>query len=82
MAKLVLLIFAPLAVALDRLVAEGVVPSRSAAVRLGLEGLNERHRRQRIGRSIVEGYARRPQTEADVAWADAATVRMIADEPW
>jgi Arc/MetJ-type ribon-helix-helix transcriptional regulator len=66
----------------DRLVTEGVVASRSAAVRLGLEVLIERHRRHRIGRSIVDGYLRQPQTEAEVGWADEATRRMIADEPW
>ena len=36
----------------------------------------------RIGRSIVEGYTRTPQTESDVGWADDATRRMIADESW
>ena len=66
----------------DRLVSEGVFASRSAAVRIGLEALLERHRRGRIGRSIVEGYTRTPQTEADVGWADDATRRMIADESW
>jgi Arc/MetJ-type ribon-helix-helix transcriptional regulator len=71
-----------LASEVDRLVADGVVASRSAAVRLGLESLIERHRRTEIGRSIAEGYARRPQTDAEVGWADEATARMIADEPW
>jgi metal-responsive CopG/Arc/MetJ family transcriptional regulator len=66
----------------DRLVREGVVASRSAAVRLGLESLIERHRRRQIGQSIVDGYVRRPQTEAEIGWADEATRRMIADEPW
>lgn len=66
----------------DRLVREGAVASRSAAVRLGLEGLIDRHERRRIGRAIVEGYSRRPQTEAEVGWADEATRLMIADEPW
>lgn len=65
----------------DRLVEEGVVASRSAAVRLGLEGLIDRHRRRQTGRSIVEGYLRQPQGEAEVGWADEATRRMIADEP-
>lgn len=66
----------------DRLVEEGVVESRSAAVRLGLEGLIERHRRRRVGQAIVDGYLRQPQTEAEVGWADESTRRMIADEPW
>jgi len=66
----------------DDLILEGVVASRSAAVRLGLEDLIERHRRRRIGRSIVDGYLRQPQTEAEIGWYDEATRRMIADEPW
>ena len=71
-----------LASEVDQLVEAGVVASRSAAVRLGLETLIERHRRRRIAASIVDGYTRRPQTEADVGWADDATRQMIADEPW
>lgn len=67
---------------IDDLVAEGVVASRSDAVRLGLEALIDRHRRRRTAQAIVEGYRRRPQTEAEVGWADEATRRMIAEEPW
>jgi metal-responsive CopG/Arc/MetJ family transcriptional regulator len=66
----------------DELVAEGTVASRSAAVRLALEALVENHRRRRVGRAIADGYARLPQTEAEVGWADEATRRMIADESW
>jgi hypothetical protein len=42
----------------------------------------DRHRRRRIGEAIVEGYRRHPQTEEEIGWADEATVRMIAEEPW
>lgn len=59
-----------------------MVASRSEAVRLGLQGLVERARRRAIGERIVAGYREHPQTEADVGWADAATARMIAEEPW
>jgi Arc/MetJ-type ribon-helix-helix transcriptional regulator len=82
MAQFVTRIDERLAEEVDRLVAEGVVPSRSAAVRLGLEDLVETHRRRRIGQAIADGYARVPQTEEEVGWADEATRRMIADEPW
>ena len=67
---------------IDELVAEGVVASRSEAVRRGLEALIDRHRRASTGRAIVDGYRRRPQTEAEIGWADEATRRMIRDEPW
>jgi Arc/MetJ-type ribon-helix-helix transcriptional regulator len=71
-----------LAAAVDELVASGVVASRSDAVRLGLRHLVDRHRREEVGRRIVEGYRRRPQEGAEVGWADESTARMIADEPW
>lgn len=82
MAQFVTRIDDRLAGEVDRLVAEGVVSSRSAAVRLALESLIERHERQRIGQAIAAGYARRPQTDAEVGWADDATKRMIGEEPW
>lgn len=71
-----------LVAAIDELVAEGVVASRSEAVRLGLQILAERHRRSGIGARIVEGYRRQPQTEPEMGWADEATRRMIAEEQW
>jgi Arc/MetJ-type ribon-helix-helix transcriptional regulator len=67
---------------IDALVAEGVVASRSEAVRRGLEDLIDRHRRARTGRAIIDGYRRIPQAEAEIGWADEATRRMIRDEPW
>lgn len=67
---------------IDQLVVEGVVESRSDAVRRGLQALLEQTRRRRTAEAIVSGYTRRPQTEDEVAWADHATVEMIADEPW
>lgn len=82
MAQLVTRVDDQLAAAIDELVASGVVASRSQAVRLGLERLVDRHRRDAVGASIVEGYRRRPQTGAEVGWSDAASAAMIADEPW
>lgn len=68
--------------AVDALVEEKAVPTRSEAVRLGLEGLVERHRRQRTGRAMVGGYARRPQTEDEIAGLDEATRALVEEEPW
>lgn len=82
MAQFVTRVEDSLASEVDRLVTDGVVASRSAAVRMGLEGLIDSHRRRRIGQSIVDGYLRYPQTDAEVGWADEATRRMIADESW
>jgi Arc/MetJ-type ribon-helix-helix transcriptional regulator len=82
MAQFVTRIDDGLADAVDRLVEEGVVASRSAAVRIALERLIDRHQRHRTGQAIAEGYTSRPQTDADVGWADEATKQMIREEPW
>ncbi len=82
MAQLVTRIDNRLAAEIDRLVADGVVASRSEAVRRGLEVFLDQHRRQAVGAAIVEGYRLRPQEAREVGWADEATRAMIAEEPW
>lgn len=82
MAQLVTRVDDQLASAVDELVEAGIVASRSEAVRLGLERLVDRCRRDEIGAQIVRGYRERPQDDAEVAWADEASVRMIAEESW
>ena len=82
MAQVVARLADDLAAVVDELVASGVMASRSEAVRVGLERLVDRHRRDRIGQEIVDAYRRMPQTEEELAWTDEATRRMIADEPW
>ena len=82
MAQLVTRIDEDLARSIDRLVAEGVVESRSDAVRRGLRALIDQTRRRRTAEAIIAGYTHHPQTDDEVAWADEATARMIADEPW
>lgn len=82
MAQLVTRVDDALARAVDELVEAGVVDSRSDAVRRGLADLVDRHRRDRVGARIAEGYRQVPQTDDDVGWADESTVRMIGDEPW
>ncbi|MGK2957042.1 MAG: ribbon-helix-helix domain-containing protein [Acidimicrobiales bacterium] len=71
-----------LANAVDELVAEGVVASRSEAVRHGLEALVDRLRRDQAANKIVEGYQRMPQEDDDLGWSDDATRQMITEEPW
>jgi len=81
-AQLVTRIDDALAAELDALVAEGVVGSRSDAVRQALHDLIDRHRRRKIGEAIVDGYRRIPETEEELAWAHDLAVRMIEEEPW
>ncbi|MHB1486310.1 MAG: ribbon-helix-helix domain-containing protein [Acidimicrobiales bacterium] len=71
-----------LADAVDELVRSGEVASRSEAVRLGLERLVDERRRAAIGRQILEGYQRVPETDEELAWARANTRRLIDEEPW
>jgi Arc/MetJ-type ribon-helix-helix transcriptional regulator len=82
MAQLVTRISDALLAQVDELVAEGVVGSRSEAVRLGLHTLVDEHRRRRIGDAIVAGYQAQPQTAGELGWADEATIAMIGDEAW
>ncbi len=66
----------------DGLVAEGVVASRSEAVRVGLQTLVEQHRRSVVGRRIVDGYRHAPQTSDELAGLDEATKALVLEEPW
>lgn len=75
---------AELVAAVDDLVADGVFGSRSDVVREALARLIDRHRRAEIGRQIVEGYLRMPQTEEE--WEELGDrdedIKMIEEEPW
>lgn len=71
-----------LAAAVDELIAQGLVDSRSAAVRKGLRMLIDQTRRAETAASIVGGYRVHPQTAEEVGWADEATIRMITEESW
>ena len=68
--------------AIDELIAQGAYETRSEVVRIALERLLDRHRRDAIGRQIVEGYQRMPQTDEELAGVDEAAVAMILEEPW
>lgn len=82
MAQLVTRVDDDLASAVDELIAAGVVANRSEAVRLGLQRLVDRHRRDQIGAQIVAGYQAVPQADSEGGWSDESTVGMIAEEPW
>jgi Arc/MetJ-type ribon-helix-helix transcriptional regulator len=82
MPQLVTRLDAALLAAVDRLVADGMVASRSDAVRLGLEKLIEEVRRAGIAAAIVEGYRRTPQTTDELRRADEGLHALLAEEPW
>ena len=82
MAQLVTRVEERLLAEIDRLVSEGVVASRSEAVRIALERLIDQHRRRHVGAQIVEAYRRLPQTEDELAGLDDATLALVGEEPW
>ena len=82
MTQLVTRVDEDLATLVDELIAEGVVESRSDAVRRGLRMLIDQHQRRRTAEAIIRGYEQQPQTDNEIGWSDKATVRMITDEPW
>jgi Arc/MetJ-type ribon-helix-helix transcriptional regulator len=73
---------AGLLAAVDRLIADGVLASRSEAVRLGLEQLVEGVRRSRIAADIVEGYRRAPQSADELRRAEEGLHALLAEESW
>lgn len=82
MTQLVTRVDEDLASLVDELVAEGVVESRSDAVRRGLRVLIDQHQRRRTAEAIIRGYEQHPQTANEIGWSDEASVNMIKDEPW
>ena len=66
----------------DRLVAEGVYPTRAAAVRAGLEAIAEAERRRAVDKAVVAGYTRMPPTPAEIQAARESLREAIAEEPW
>jgi Arc/MetJ-type ribon-helix-helix transcriptional regulator len=82
MAQLVTRVDDRLLAAVDALVDDGVAATRSDAVRIGLEGLVERHRRQQTGQAIVDAYQQHPQREDELTGLNEATRALVAEEPW
>ena len=82
MAQLVTRVTDDLVRQVDQLVEDGVVASRSDAVRRGLRALVDNERRRSVATAIVEGYRRQPQTGTEAGWSDDLARSMIAQEPW
>ncbi len=67
---------------LDRLVEGGRFATRTAAVRAAIRELVERERREAVGRAIVRGYQRVPETDEELRLAAENLRRLVAEEPW
>jgi len=69
-------------VLIDELVAAGAFPSRSAAVRRGLEAILAAHKSRAIDEAYRKGYERSPETEAELKQAERLAIESIEEEPW
>jgi Arc/MetJ-type ribon-helix-helix transcriptional regulator len=82
MVQLVTTVDAATAKAIDDLVAAGTYASRAEAFRAGLFKVVAEAHRSDTAESILAGYERLPETEEELEQARAATIAMIAEEPW
>jgi Arc/MetJ-type ribon-helix-helix transcriptional regulator len=67
---------------LDALVDSGRFSSRAEVARTAIAELLDNERRRAVGDAIAEGYRRLPQTEEELAGAEANARAMILEEPW
>ncbi|HWP32631.1 MAG TPA: ribbon-helix-helix protein, CopG family [Solirubrobacterales bacterium] len=56
--------------------------SRSALIRDAIEAYLHDEEQARIDREIREGYERIPETEEELAWAEASAREAVEEEPW
>jgi len=66
----------------DDLVACGVFPNRSAAVRRALEAVVSAQRGRAVDQAYADGYRQVPESGQELAVATRLGVQAIDDEPW
>ncbi|MEW6154677.1 MAG: ribbon-helix-helix domain-containing protein [Actinomycetota bacterium] len=67
---------------LDELVAQGLFPSRSSAVRRAVELVVSQKRRDALEEAYANGYRRAPEAETELVEASRLAKQAIDDEPW
>ncbi len=67
---------------LDELVAQGLFPSRSSAVRRAVEIIVAGRRRDALAEVYANGYRQIPESESELAEAKRLATQAIDDEPW
>ena len=67
---------------LDELIRAGRFGSRAEAVRAAVHAYLDAERRRGVGEAILEGYRRLPETDDEMAAAEANLRQLIAEEPW
>lgn len=68
--------------AVDQLVEEGRIASRSEAVRLGLDHVVRTYADAAIDEGFARGFQRFPETATELADAERLARESISDEPW
>jgi metal-responsive CopG/Arc/MetJ family transcriptional regulator len=56
--------------------------SRSSLIREAIEGYLADDARDEISRQIIEGYERIPETDEEMASAEASAREGVEEEPW
>ena len=82
MTQLVARVDDSLVAAIDEMVAQGYIESRSAAVRLCLQSVMRELLRARDDRQTIEAYTRIPMPDDDLDEIYTSAARMILEEPW
>jgi Arc/MetJ-type ribon-helix-helix transcriptional regulator len=67
---------------LDGLVAQGLFPSRSSAVRRAVEMIVSGQRRDALEEAYANGYREVPESESELAEAKRLATQAIENEPW
>jgi len=67
---------------LDELVAQGLFPTRSSAVRRGVEIVVSGQRRDALDEAYANGYREVPESESELAEARRLATQAIDAEPW
>jgi Arc/MetJ-type ribon-helix-helix transcriptional regulator len=67
---------------IDEMVAKGLLQSRSAAVRQGLETLLVAHKRQALDHAFRDGFRENPETDHEMKEAYLLAIESIHDEVW
>jgi len=68
--------------AIDRLVESHRFASRSDIVRAGLQRVIADDAAAIVDRAFVEGFARHPDSDADLRRATTLAIQSVEDEPW
>lgn len=82
MQQLVVRVPDEMALAVDALIDAGEYTTRSDAVRAAVDAFLDRRRRDEVGRRIVDGFRRVPDTDEEMAAAYENARTTVEEERW